>query len=94
MSKNNTQLKITQSQVSAINVPHDCNYHAEIRVETSNGFKYVSAIGDSFNDLILDIQHEMENWKFREPELECAIYKPNEENSDITWKVRDALKNL
>jgi hypothetical protein len=59
--------KQKQSEIPKVN--HSYKWHAEIKVETENGFMYVNAVGSSKKDLMKDIKSRLNQYKDREPEV-------------------------
>ena len=74
-----------------MNVPFDFKYHAEIQYETELGFTFCNANGDTIDELLWDIDHRLDQYKHRMPELSLALKYPNGEKIDIT---KDVLKRL
>ena len=72
-------------------VPHNCKYHAEIKIETQNGFNYVSAVGETIVETIQDIEHEIKQNADRQPELDSVYMYPNGINIDITLKIKSLM---
>jgi len=74
-----------------MNVPFDFKYHAEIQYETELGFTFCNANGNTIDELLWDIDHRLDQYKHRMPELSLALKYPNGEKIDIT---KDVLKRL
>ena len=74
-----------------MNVPFDFKYHAEIQYETELGFTFCNANGDTIDELLWDIDHRLDQYKHRMPELSLVLKYPNGEKIDIT---KDILKRL
>jgi len=76
------------------NVPHGHMYHAEIRVENSEGFHFVSAFGDTIAELIENVTWQYDRNIERDPEMTIALYDPNGEKVDITPKVYSLIGKI
>tara|TARA_R110000851_G_scaffold129609_1_gene262674 strand:+ start:1270 stop:1506 length:237 start_codon:yes stop_codon:yes gene_type:complete len=74
-----------------MNVPFDYTYHAEIQYETELGFTYCNANGNTIDELLRDIDHRLDQYKHRLPELSLALKDPNGDKIDIT---NDVLKRI
>jgi len=75
-----------------LNVPHDYKYHAEIIYETEDSFGFTDAMGNTLDEFIDDINKRFDKYKDRQPHLSEALYDPNGEKINITYKVRTILK--
>jgi len=86
--------KQLQSKEVIENVLHNYRYHAEIRYETEDGFGYTNAMGDSIVELIDGISERFKTFKDREPFIQEALFDPNGEKADVTYKVRNLFKGI
>tara|TARA_R110001599_G_scaffold257126_1_gene457474 strand:- start:112 stop:351 length:240 start_codon:yes stop_codon:yes gene_type:complete len=75
-----------------MNVPFDFKYHAEIQYETELGFSFCNANGDTLNELLWDIDHRLDQYKHRQPELVLVLKYPNGESMDFTKQILARLK--
>lgn len=83
-----------QSKEVIENVLHNYRYHAEIKYETENGFGYTNAMGDTIDELMNGITERFKHFKDREPVLEEALFDPNGEKADVTYKIRNLLEGI
>ncbi len=58
-----------QKQLEIPKVNHYFKWHAEIKVETENGFMFINAVGSSKKDLMKDIESRLNQYKDREPKV-------------------------
>lgn len=68
-------------------VDHDYKLHAEIRYETLSCFGMTSAVGNTYQELLIDIKSRLDYYKGRDPEILNVYYDPNGEKIDITQKI-------
>ncbi len=80
-----------QTHLDKLNVNHNFNYHCEIQYETEKAFAYTSAVGDTIQELMKDIENRLSYVKDRDPKIVKAIYLPNKENINITPKIISLL---
>ncbi len=80
-----------QTHLDKLNVNHNFNYHCEIQYETEKAFNYISAVGDTMQELLTDIDSRLKQYKNRDPKVVKAIYLPNKENINITPKIISLL---
>jgi len=73
-------------------VNHDFLYHCEIQYETKDGFDFKSAVGNSLDDLMRDIDLRFKELAAREPKIVQVLYDPNNESINITSKVTSLIK--
>ena len=73
-------------------VNHDFLYHCEIQYETKDGFDFKSAVGNSLDDLMRDIDLRFKELAAREPKIVQVLYDPNNESINITSKVTSFIK--
>lgn len=74
------------------NVNHDFLYHVEIQYETEHAFAYTSAIGNTIQELMKDVENRLSYVKDRSPKIVKALYKPQGESVNITSKINSLLK--
>ena len=72
-------------------VPHNLNYHAEIRYEGEIAMVYACAAGDTIEQLMRDIDYELERYADRDPEVEEVLYDANGSCEDITSYVKNLM---
>ena len=83
---------IKQMLMAMHKVNHDYLYHAEIMYETKDGFDYKSAVGNTFKELLKDIDIRLKQLANRDPKLIQALYKPKEESINITPKILTLMR--
>ena len=72
-------------------VPHNFKYHAEIRYEGEIAMAYTCAAGNTLEQLMWDIDHELERYADRDPEVEEVLYDANGSCEDITSYVKNLM---
>jgi len=73
-------------------VNHDFLYHCEIQYETKDGFDFKSALGNSLDDLMGDIDLRFKELATREPKIVQVLYDPLHESINITPKILSLMK--
>tara|TARA_R100000734_G_C3279275_1_gene73302 strand:- start:474 stop:707 length:234 start_codon:yes stop_codon:yes gene_type:complete len=73
-------------------VDHDYKLHAEIRYETLSCFGMTSAVGNTYQELLIDIKSRLDYYKDRDPEILNVYYDPNGEKIDITQKILTMIR--
>ena len=74
-------------------VSHDFKLHAEIRYETLTCFGMTSAVGDTYEDLIEDIESRLRHYRDRDPKVLAIYLDPNGEKINITRKILTIIKD-
>lgn len=73
-------------------INHNYLYHAEIMYETENGFDFKTAVGNTFKELLADIDLRKKQLAKRNPKLVQALYKPQKESINITPKIISLMR--
>ena len=73
-------------------VNHDFLYHCEIQYETKDGFDFKSAVGNSLDDLMRDIDLRFKELAAREPKIVQVLYDPLYESINITPKILSLIR--
>ena len=63
-------------------VPHDMRYHAEIQFEGEIAMRYVCCIGNTLEELAVDITNELRKARHRLPQIALVLDVHNK--NDIT----------
>ena len=68
-------------------VPYNYKYHAEIRFETTDGFNFCNANGDTLDELLWDIDARFDYFEHREPKIVIVLKYPNTKKQDVTKQI-------
>ena len=68
-------------------VPYNYKYHAEIRFETTDGFNFCNANGNTIDELLFDINQRFDYFEHREPKIVKVLENPNTDNKEITKEI-------